>query len=81
MSVRREDDGVLVVPGRFPIHDLPDIGVALPEGPFTTVAGLVLSELQRIPDAPGDVIDLDGWRLVVTGVGANTVTEVRFVPC
>jgi putative hemolysin len=80
LSVRREDGGVLLVPGRFPIHDLPDIGVGLPEGPYTTVAGMVLSQLQRIPEEPGDVVDLDGWRLVVTAVGDNTVTEVRFEP-
>lgn len=79
-SVRREEGGALVVPGRFPIHDLPDIGVALPEGPFTTVAGMVLSELQRIPQEAGDVVRIDGWRIVVTAVGANTVTEVRFEP-
>ena len=77
LSVRREDSGVLVVPGRFPVHDLPDIGVDLPDGPYTTVAGLVLSELQRIPDAPGDAVELHGWRIVVTAVGSNTVTEVR----
>ncbi|MFP5578453.1 MAG: hemolysin family protein [Acidimicrobiia bacterium] len=80
LSVRRQAGGAMVVPGRFPIHDLPDIGVALPDGPFTTVAGMVLSELQRIPDAPGDVIDLGPWRVVVTAVGGNTVTEVRFEP-
>lgn len=80
LSVRRQAGGAMVVPGRFPIHDLPDIGVALPDGPFTTVAGMVLSELQRIPEAPGDVIDLGPWRVVVTAVGGNTVTEVRFEP-
>jgi putative hemolysin len=80
LSVRRMGGGVIVVPGRFPIHDLPDIGVAVPEGPFTTVAGMVLSELQRIPEAPGDAVEVAGWRFVVTGVGANTVTEVRIEP-
>jgi len=80
LSVRRQAGGAMMVPGRFPIHDLPDIGVALPDGPFTTVAGMVLSELQRIPEAPGDVVDLGPWRVVVTAVGGNTVTEVRFEP-
>ncbi len=80
LAVRRVAGGVLVVPGRFPIHDLPDIGVAVPDGPYTTVAGMVLNELQRIPDEPGDVVELEGWRFVVTAVGANTVTEVRVEP-
>jgi putative hemolysin len=80
LSVRRLAGGALVVPGRFPIHDLPDIGVAVPDGPYTTVAGMVLSALQRIPDAPGDAVEVGDWRFVVTGVGANTVTEVRVEP-
>jgi len=80
LSVRRLAGGVLVVPGRFPIHDLPDIGVSVPDGPYTTVAGMVLSELQRIPEAPGDVVQVGDWRFVVTAVGANTVTEVRVEP-
>ena len=29
-SVRREPDGALLLPGTFPVHDLPDIGVELP---------------------------------------------------
>jgi len=80
LSVRRMGGGVLVVPGRFPIHDLPDIGVSVPDGPYTTVAGLVLSELQRIPERPGDAVEAGGWRFVITAVGANTVTEVRIEP-
>jgi len=80
LAVRRLAGGVLVVPGRFPIHDLPDIGVAVPDGPYTTVAGMVLSELQRIPDGPGDVVEVGDWRFVVSAVGANTVTEVRVEP-
>src|SRR5690606_13953620 len=45
-AVRREPDGSLLVPGVFPLHDLPDLGVYLerpPEGGYTTVAGLVLA--------------------------------------
>ncbi|HEU5084736.1 MAG TPA: hemolysin family protein [Acidimicrobiales bacterium] len=80
LSVRREDGGVMVVPGRYPIHDLDDIDVDVPDGPYTTVAGLVLSRLQRIPQTTGDVVEVGPWRFVVTGVGANTVTEVRIEP-
>ena len=78
-SVRRVGSAV-VLPGRFPVHDLPDVGISVPDGPYTTVAGLVLSALQRIPDAPGDAVEVEGWRFVVTGVGANAITEVRAEP-
>src|SRR4029450_3723630 len=54
-DVRREPDGSLVLPGSFPVHDLPDGGVDLPEGPYATVAGLVLDRLGRIPAGGGTV--------------------------
>src|SRR5690606_41424217 len=53
VRVVRRPDGSLDLPGSFPIHDLVDIGVALPEGDYTTIAGLILDELGRVPDEPG----------------------------
>ncbi len=38
-GVQREADGSLVLAGHFPIHDLGDLGVELPEGDYATVAG------------------------------------------
>lgn len=75
-------DGSLVLPGSFPIHDLPDLGVSisdLPRGDYATVAGLVLVVLARIPTEPGDRIPLDGWTLEVAAMERNTITEVRLV--
>ncbi|MEP6298400.1 MAG: hemolysin family protein, partial [Ilumatobacter sp.] len=63
-SVIWEDDGTIVLPGRFPIHDLPDIGVDLPDGDYATVAGLFLELLGRIPVA-GDHATTAGWHLEV----------------
>jgi putative hemolysin len=74
-----EADGNVVVPGRFPIHDLSDIGVELPEGDYATVAGLVLDRLGRIP-AAGDQVTVDGWELQVRATRGRAVTEVALVP-
>ncbi|MFP4513330.1 MAG: hemolysin family protein [Acidimicrobiales bacterium] len=76
LSVRRRPGGVVVVPGRFPIHDLEDLGVDVPDGDYTTVAGLVLAHLQRLPDEPGDTVEVGDWQFEVTRVGARAVTEV-----
>ena len=75
-------DGSLVLPGSFPVHDLPDLGVDisdLPRGDYATVAGLVLVVLTRIPTEPGDQIPLDGWTLEVSAIERNTITEVRLI--
>ncbi|MEZ5226990.1 MAG: transporter associated domain-containing protein [Acidimicrobiales bacterium] len=48
-TVRTEGHGTLIVPGAYPVHDLADIGVEMPSGNYTTIAGLVLDQLGRIP--------------------------------
>jgi putative hemolysin len=77
LSVRKEPDGAMVLPGRFPVHDLKDIEVVLPDGPYSTVAGLVLDRLGFIPEQPGDAVTLDGWLLEVMAVDGRAITEVR----
>ena len=81
MSVRREADGSLVLPGRFPVHDLVDVGIDdMPEGPYATVAGLVLDRLGRVPEAPGDLVVVEGRPLEVLAVDGRAITEVRIGP-
>lgn len=74
-TVIREADGSMVVPGRFPIHDLSDIGVDLPDGDYVTIAGLVLDQFGRIPSA-GESIIVDDWQIQVRAVRGHAVTEV-----
>jgi CBS domain containing-hemolysin-like protein len=63
--------------GRLPVEDLSDVaGVELPTGPFSTVAGLVLSLAGRIPDE-GDAIDVEGLRLVVLSMDRNRIDRLR----
>jgi putative hemolysin len=82
LAVRTMPDGSLILPGTFPIHDLPDINVdvADAEGDFTTIAGLVLARLGRIPTIVGDRVELTGWTIEVTGILHHTITEVRLTP-
>ncbi|MDX8147803.1 hemolysin family protein [Lentzea sp. BCCO 10_0061] len=80
ISVRTEADGSIELPGTFPVHDLVDVGVELrdaPPGPYTTVAGLVLLLLGRIPEEPGDVVEVSGWKIEVLEVEHHAITQVR----
>jgi putative hemolysin len=83
IGIERAADGSLILPGTFPIHDLVDLGVNI-ETPgsadYTTVAGIVLAHLGRIPEAPGDVVELEGWRIEVLEVVHHAVTKVRLRP-
>ncbi|MGH2816694.1 MAG: hemolysin family protein [Actinomycetota bacterium] len=78
-SIHRQPDGSLVLPGSFPVHDLADLGVTLPEGDYATLAGLVLDRMGRIP-GKGETVEVDGWRLEVLDVENHAITRVRLVP-
>jgi putative hemolysin len=78
IAVRRDSDGAMRIPGGFPVHDLVDIGLDdVPEGSYATVAGLVLDQLRRLPDAPGDRVTVGDWQFEVTGVDRHAITQVR----
>jgi putative hemolysin len=77
LTIRREPDGSMLLPGRFPAHDLPDIGVEVPDGQYATVAGFLLWQLQRIPDKPGDIVVVGPWRMEITAVDDRAISEVR----
>jgi putative hemolysin len=80
MSARTDPGGALHLPGTFPVHDLPDVGVELPdrpEGDYATVAGLILVALGRIPTEPGDRVQLADWTIEVTAVEHLAITGVR----
>lgn len=82
-SVRVAEDGAMTLPGSFPVHDLVDIAIELPHRPagdYTTVAGLMLAVLGRIPRTPGDVVTVDRWSFEVRAVRRRAITEVRVFP-
>jgi putative hemolysin len=79
-AVVHEPDGALLMPGSFPIHDLPDIGfdgAAPDEGEYTTIAGMVLAALGHIPTAPGEVVTLPQFTAEVVEVTGRAITGVR----
>jgi putative hemolysin len=78
-AVLRQPDGSLLLPGTFPVHDLPDLGVELPTGDYATVAGLVLAELGHIPDL-GERVQVEGWQVEVLEVARHAVQRVRIRP-
>jgi putative hemolysin len=80
VSVIREADDVFVVPGSFPLHDLPDIGIdldRLPDADYTTVAGLLLDRLGHVPTAAGETVSLPGFSAEITQVTGRAITQVR----
>jgi putative hemolysin len=78
-TVEQEEGGALVLPGDYPVHDLPDLGVSLPEGPYATVAGWALARLGHIPHSH-ERVEADGWRVEVLEVEKRAIKRVRMCP-
>ncbi|MGW3325287.1 hemolysin family protein [Streptomyces virginiae] len=56
------------------------IGLRVPDGPYETLAGLIATELGRIPTV-GDRMELNGWRLdVVDAVGRRASRVLLHAP-
>ncbi|MGX2998500.1 hemolysin family protein [Streptomyces sp. JNUCC 64] len=51
------------------------VGLRAPDGPYETLAGLVATELGRIP-AAGDRVDVAGWRLDVVDASGRRAARV-----
>jgi len=68
------------VDGLLNLEDFADeTGVELPEGPYETVAGFVVSELGELPTI-GATVDVAGHRLTVTELDGRRVARISVVP-
>ncbi len=72
--------GRLELDGLLNLDDFEEeAGFALPEGPYETVAGFVLSVLGHIPE-PGETVPAEGHRLTVVETDGRRVSRVRVEP-
>ncbi|MFC3577079.1 hemolysin family protein [Streptomyces yaanensis] len=61
--------------GSARVDQLARVGLRVPEGPYETLAGLIATELGRIP-AKGDSIEVAGWRLDVVDASGRRAARV-----
>jgi CBS domain containing-hemolysin-like protein len=61
--------------GSTRVDQLARVGLRVPEGPYETLAGLVATELGRIP-VKGDRIEVAGWRLDVVDASGHRAARV-----
>lgn len=73
-------DGGWLVSGLLRSDEVADAtGFDMPDGPYETLAGLVLAQLGRLPDV-GDELVVAGRRFTVTRRDRNRVAELRMHP-
>ena len=77
---RQSPDGPRDVDGLLNLDDFTEAtGLRLPEGPYETVAGYVLAELGRLPEA-GDAIEVEGRTLTVLELDGRRIARLLVSP-
>jgi putative hemolysin len=72
--------GEVEVEGRLRLDELADeTGVLLPDGPYETVAGYVLTALGRLPTV-GDTVSTDSAKLTVRALDGRRIARVLVTP-
>ena len=70
-------NGELEVDGLLNLDDFEDeTGLALPEGPYETVAGYIVQQLGHVPDV-GETAGFDGHTLTVVGLDGRRIARVK----
>lgn len=76
-DAKRLRGGDIEVDGLLNLDDFAEaVARELPDGPYETVAGAVMSTLGRLPKQ-GDAVEIDGLRLKVTKMDGRRVARVR----
>jgi putative hemolysin len=76
-QARRLRSGELEVDGLLNLDDFAEqTGIELPDGPYETVAGYLLSSLGHLPKT-GEYAEMDGSRLTVTELDGRRISRVR----
>src|SRR5262245_53425342 len=74
---RRLRTGEIEVDGLMNLDDFAEqTGIELPDGPYETVAGYLLSALGHLPQT-GETAELDGTRLTVTELDGRRISKVK----
>jgi putative hemolysin len=77
-TTRRLAGGSIEVDGLLNLTDFAEeTGVELPEGPYETVAGFVVSELGHLPDLGDQVLVGERYRIAVAALDGRRVDRVR----
>jgi len=75
-SVVVMDEGQWLADGRLPLEDLAaQIGVGLPDGPYSTVAGYFMALSGRVPEE-GDTVSSEGLEYTVINMERNRVDRI-----
>lgn len=75
-TIKTTKSGAIILPGSFPLYDLPEFNIMVEDGPYSTLAGFLLHHLGTIPENPGDQFEYDNHVFTITKLGRRRIEEV-----
>lgn len=66
----------LVLPGAFPLYDLPEMGVEVEDGPYSTLAGFMLHHLGELPANSDQTLIYQDYVFAATRIDKRRIEEV-----
>lgn len=77
-GVERSRDGSLLIDAHLSLRDLQSrYDLSFPESSeFETLAGFMLSQLQRIPQG-GEQVQCPGWRFTIVNMDGKRITKIK----
>ena len=80
-AVRQWPDDSWTLPGMLRLDEVAErVGLVIPEDEdYDTLGGFVMAELGKVPER-GDVVEVDGGRLIVLRMDGLRVDRLRYVP-
>ncbi len=78
-EIVKVDESVFVIDGASDLEEVSEsIGVELPEGEYSTVGGMLIDRLDRVPDdGETPVVEFDGLRFEVLKIEDHRIQSVR----
>ncbi len=78
-KIRSDIEGEYVIDGSVPIRDLNrELNWDLPEDEATTLAGLVINQMKKIPN-PGEFMIIDDLKIIVQKKTQNRIKSLRII--
>jgi putative hemolysin len=72
-------DGTITLPGNYPAHDLPDVGIFINHGDNATLAGILLTTIGHLPDT-GERVRIQDWTFEILSIERNAIITVKAHP-
>jgi putative hemolysin len=79
VQIQEQKSGEIILSGTFPLYDLPEIGIHIEDGPYSTLAGFMLHHLGELPAHAGKSLTYKNYLFTATKIDKRRIEEIAVV--